>query len=177
MASGAGGGLPPLPKSLSGLLSFSRESFSRAEATIGGILGSGSNPAHPTTPAGGSRGGSSSSSSGYISSSSTASPSVVSKENVAPTPTLLQPHQQHQQQQPRLHPQHPHHQHLQQQQHQPATGFQQYSSVKSDPRPNPSPSPFRPIQSPGPRAFQVSLMQDSVTSGKWQIYFGQHTAD
>ena len=28
-------GLPPLPKSLSGLLNFSRESLSRAEATLG----------------------------------------------------------------------------------------------------------------------------------------------
>jgi len=37
------GGLPPLPKSLSGLLSFSRESLSKAEATLGlktGILAS-----------------------------------------------------------------------------------------------------------------------------------------
>ncbi len=140
----SGGGLPPLPKSLSGLLSFSRESFSRAEATIGGILGS--NPVNPPTPAGNSRGGSSSSSSGYISSSSTASPSVVAKENVAPTPTS-----QLQQQQLQRPPQAQQHQ----QQQQPLTGFQQYSSVKSDPRPNPSPSPFRPIQSPGPRAFQV----------------------
>ena len=135
--SNGGGGLPPLPKSLSGLLSFSRESFSRAEATLGGILGS-TSATHPSTPAGNSRGGSSSSSSGYISSSSTASPAVVAKENVAPILTT-------QQQQPQQ----------QQQQQQPSTGFQQYSSVKVDCRPSPSPSPFRPIQSPGPRAFQV----------------------
>ena len=161
-----GGGLPPLPKSLSGLLNFSRESLSRAEASLGfksGILGSGSvggvNNAGATAGGGStSRGptdrGSSSSSSGYVSSSSTASPSVVAKENVAPStmpaptatlpvPPIKQPPQQHLQH--------------------PTSGFQQYSSVKSDVRPSPSPSPFRPIQSPGPRAYQVSFFQLTPT--------------
>jgi hypothetical protein len=65
----------------------------------------------------------------------------VAKENVAPTaPTTPAPPPQLQQQP----------------QQQPTSGFQQYSSVKSDLRPSSSPSPFRPIQSPGPRAFQVS---------------------
>ena len=144
MANSAGvGGLPPLPKSLSGLLNFSRESLSRAEASLGfksGILGSSPAASGGSSSRGADR-GSSSSSSGYVSSSSTASPSVVAKENVAPitAPTTPAPPPLQQPQQ------------LQQ----PTSGFQQYSSVKSDLRPSPSPSPFRPIQSPGPRAFQV----------------------
>jgi hypothetical protein len=145
-----GGGLPPLPKSLSGLLNFSRESLSRAEASLGfksGILGSVPAPAAGSSrPGNNNSRGSSSSSSGYVSSSSTASPSVVAKENVAPSVQTTLPQQQVQQQQ------------QQQQLQQPSSGFQQYSSVKSDHRPSPSPSPFRPIQSPGPRAFQVRLL-------------------
>ena len=147
MANSAGvGGLPPLPKSLSGLLNFSRESLSRAEASLGfksGILGSSPAASGGSSSRGADR-GSSSSSSGYVSSSSTASPSVIAKENVAPitAPTTPAPPPLQQQQQ--------------QLQQQPTSGFQQYSSVKSDLRPSPSPSPFRPIQSPGPRAFQVS---------------------
>ena len=42
-------GLPPLPKSLSGLLNFSRESLSRAEASLG-LRPANGQPAGPAGP-------------------------------------------------------------------------------------------------------------------------------
>jgi hypothetical protein len=156
-------GLPPLPKSLSGLLSFSRTSLSRAEASLG--LRSNSVPSAstattrplatsstPTTaaapnrqinnPSRNSTGSTlASTSSGYVSSASVTKNSIAKEQPPVAAPAAAPPAAAGINRPPM------------------ASGFQQYS--KATPRPlqqlphiSPSPSPFRPIQSPGPQTYQ-----------------------
>ena len=168
-------GLPPLPKSLTGLLSIGRESLSKAEATLGQLRTTASTAANPETPP-----------PSTTNTPPTAAPAVPTPanqpappkpsnpptyNNVGPRPTNGAP-------KPGRHlPQIP----TAKQANAPSkgavvaaaeatdrpgsgstnpSGFQQYSSLLAAAgngtasRQAASPSPFRPIQSPGPRTYQ-----------------------